>query len=110
MTRGRMLLLAQADRSPPLGPPPPCLDSRERAAWNEIVAACPDVLRATDAGVLVVAALQLTVHRELLAHGILDRSALRQLYRLLGTVFVPLAARRRLIFSESVAPSRSRRT
>lgn len=109
MTRGRMLLLAQADHSPPLGPPPRCLDARERAIWGEIVAACPDVLRATDVGVVTVAALQIALQQDLLAHGLLDRSALRQLYRLLGTLFVPVAARRRLIFSGSAPPSRSRR-
>jgi hypothetical protein len=98
--RGQRLLIAQADRSPALGPPPDHLGEAERWAWRDIVAACPDVLRSPDAAYLEMIARTLAAWRA----GSGDRDFLRLLYRMLGDLFVPLRARRRLLF-----PDRPRR-
>jgi len=107
-SRGRRLLRAQADRLPKLGAPEG-LPEPYLAAWAEIVAACPDVLRAVDAGVVACAAAQLTITRELLPYGFAARGEVTMCYRALGHLFVPMAARRLLIFGTTVRPSRSRR-
>jgi hypothetical protein len=43
------------------------------------------------------------------ADGVYDRTSIRLAYRMLGTLFVPMRARRRLLFGDHVRPSRSRR-
>lgn len=108
-TRGRRLLVAQADRNPPLDPPPEWMPAPAVQAWHDICAACPAVLRRPDSMYLSVVAMTLCEARRSVAAGALERERLRLVYRMLGDQFVPMAARRRLIFGASIAPSRSRR-
>lgn len=105
MSRGRALLIAQADRNRPLGDPPSGLTPAGLEAWRDLVAAQPaDVFRFPDS-------LMLWHVAELLGHwraGKLDRHIwTRTLYRWLGSMLLPMAARRRLLFPDA-PPSRSR--
>jgi hypothetical protein len=108
-TRGQLLLRAQGDRNPPLGDPSPRLNAATVGAWRAIAAVCPPVLRFCDSLVLEMAARHLVVWHHLRAEGVHDRSHLRTVYRTLGTLFAPMAARRSLLFGDSTPPSRSRR-
>lgn len=109
--RGQWLLLAQADRGPPLGEPPDWLSPSAAQAWRDIVAAAPPVLRQMDGLLLSHAALTLAHWHQGRAEGPnLDHEWRRRLYRTLGEFFVPMAARRRLLYGDAVPPTRSRRT
>jgi hypothetical protein len=77
--------------------------------WHEIVAACPDVLRRADTMMLEVVSFHVATHQRMHADGVYDRTSIRLAYRMLGTLFVPMRARRRLLFGDHVRPSRSRR-
>jgi hypothetical protein len=99
--RGQRLLIAQADRSPPLGPPPARLRADEVDAWHAIAAACPPVLRRYDEVMLELAARTLAFWRS--GHGY--RECLRLLLRMVGDFFMPMRARRRLLFPDR--PKRS---
>jgi len=97
--RGRLLLLAQRP-GPALGPPPKWLTPKEANAWRDVVAVAPDVLRASDEpGVALVAS---TLERW--RSGIREAGLLRLVYTMLGDCFIPMRARRQLLF-----PDRPRR-
>ena len=104
-----MLLQAQANREPPLGPPPDWMQADAVRAWHEIRESVPDVLRARDGLYLSIVAMTLAESRRRIAAGPLEREWLRLIYRMLGDELVPMAARRRLIFGDTAPPSRSRR-
>ena len=109
--RGRALLLAQ--RRPrfrgrtlkPLieGPPEP-LSAEEHQMWDAIIAAAPIRLAAVDAIMLAATAQQVVTWRHLRLHGLGSMEQLRFCYRCLGDFFVPMPARRELLF-----PDRPRR-
>lgn len=110
--RGQALLRAQADRNSPLGEPPEWVVAipGARQAWGDLVAAAPPVLRSPDEGALAMTAVALSRWRLARTGGApLDAEWLRLLYRMLGDFFVPIAARRRLLYGTSVPASRSRR-
>jgi hypothetical protein len=93
--RGQLLLVAQRP-GPPLGPPPKWLSAEEVQAWHDVVAAAPDVLRDIDD--LAVALVAHTLERW--RSGIREPELLRLAYRMLGDCFVPMRARRRLLFPD----------
>ncbi len=103
--RGRALLLAQRSLGlPPLGPPPDFLDADQVHTWHEIVAAAPNVFRVTDRRFVAMLAVELVRWRE----G--DRElSVRDMYRALGQCFVPMRARRRLLFPERVRTEKAPR-
>jgi hypothetical protein len=96
MPRGRRLLIAQRKAGGPLRPPPAWLPAGELQAWRDIVGAAPDVLRAPDFLYMRTLVFALAAWRS--TGG--DLSTVRLLYRMLGHGFVPMRARRRLIFPE----------
>jgi hypothetical protein len=98
--RGRALLRAQLRQGlPPLGAPPRFLrreGPEALRAWADIVAAAPDVIRSVDALRLAPLAIQLADWRA----GRRAALQVRLMYRELGVFFVPMRARRRLLFPD----------
>lgn len=99
--RGRLLqrrqLLNAQEKSEPLGPPPKHLSRKEKAAWRDIIAAAPpDIFRWMDDLGLGLAASTVERWRS----GIREPGLLLLAYRLLGDCFVPIRARRRLLFPD----------
>lgn len=92
-TRGRKVLLAQADRNAPIGAPPEHLTAAQAQAWRDIVAAAPAALRRPDEIALELAARSLAAWRA----GDRTNDLRKSIYRWLGDFFVPMAARRRLL-------------
>jgi hypothetical protein len=90
--RGRLLLIAQLPGKP-LGKPSAMLTSSMLDAWRDIVRAAPPVLRATDHGLMTVAATQLWAHRL----GARSFGQLRLMVRLLDDFFIDRCERRRLL-------------
>lgn len=93
--RGRLLLVAQRP-GPALEPPAGWLTSEEVQAWRDVVAAAPDVLRKSDGLGLALVASTLERWRS----GDREPGLLRLTYRMLGDCFVPMRARRRLMFPD----------
>ena len=81
----------------PLGEPVLPLSRDERRAWDDIVSACPDVLRAPDVIFVDMLARNLALWR---AGALIDPAWLRLMYRNLGRVFMPMSERRRLLFPD----------
>jgi hypothetical protein len=81
----------------PLGEPPLALNQRQRRAWDDVVAACPDVLRRSDAIYIDCLARLLADWRS----GDLSGPGWpRILYRMFGQAFMPMTERRRLLFPD----------
>lgn len=95
LSRGRRLLLAQR-KGPMLGRPPAHLTVEQRLAWRDIVVSCHDVLRKSDRFCVEIAAMLLAQWRADLR----SIQTLRLLYRVLGSLLIPMRSRRRLIFGE----------
>jgi hypothetical protein len=94
LNRGRTLLIAQRKRGrKPLGAAP-FLDKSQSQAWAHIVVACPDILSNSDRVFVELAAIMLSGWRS----GAQSMESLRLNYRILGKLFMPMAARRRLLF------------
>lgn len=107
--RGRRLLLAQADRGPPLGAPPAHLSADAAQAWYEILEAVPLQLSSSYGFSVDIASCALAGWRRVPAGSAIRVDFVRLMYRLLGEVYVPMAARRRLLYGNLARPSRSRR-
>ena len=101
MSRDAERRVAELDTLPPLGDPPAHLTDAARAIWFEIRSAAPDVLRASDVVIMEMTSEGIATARGLVAAG-LPRTAwietVRMAYRVLGDLFIPMAARRALIF------------
>lgn len=96
-SRGRMLLRAQRP-GPPVGDPPARLTIEQKRAWSDIAKTCPDVLRRSDS-------IWLELCAGALAHWRAGyRGNVRLMYRWLGQGFMPMRARRRLLFPERMKP------
>lgn len=94
--RGQLMLKARlaAASLPPLGVPPAHMNEAEIALWHEVVADVPVPLCHSDALALELLATTLRAHRLMGS----TRSEIRQIYRALGDYFIPMPARRRLLF------------
>jgi len=116
MNRGRAHLIAQR-RGPPLGPPPPRLSAEELRAWQDVVelvkTTAGDVLRRSDTCFVEMIAVTLAIWRQLTTEAAQQgvplaslgvRPNIRNLLRMLGRCFVPMPARRRLLFPERSRP------
>jgi hypothetical protein len=103
---GRGPLLLRAQRSGrPLDGPPDWLTPAAVQAWHDVIAAQPaDVFRDEDASTLG----HLSEALALWHAGRLTGDWTRALYRWLGTLLIPMANRRALLFP-TARPSRSRR-
>lgn len=102
--RGQKMLVAQADRNPPLGEPASWLTADAVEAWHEIAKVAVG-LRQPDEIFLATVAMELAVWRR----GYQSAVRARALYRALGKAFVPMAARRSLLFGANVPASKSNR-
>jgi len=112
MNRRRAMLDDALLSGESLPDPDPELTAAQLQSWREIVAACPDVLRATDRAIVLAAAGALVIWRR---HGELERIlgdaaaprliGVRETYRVFGVLFMPMRERRRLLF-----PDRPKRT
>lgn len=116
MNRGRAHLIAQLP-GPPLGPPPSRLSADQVRAWHDVcelvATTAGDVLRRSDTMLIEHIAVSLAIWRQLVSEAEQQgvslaslgvRPNIRRLLRALGRCFVPMPARRRLLFPESSRP------
>ena len=101
--RWRAMLLSQRQAArlklPPLGGPPDHLGSAAVAAWRDVVREIPLRPTGSDAISLELIAIMLAVWRS----GRHEREPVLALSRTLGDFFVPMAARRRLLFPDRIS-------
>lgn len=81
----------------PLAEPCLPLDANQRRAWDDIIAACPDVLGESDAVFMDACATTLSLWR---TGSLIDPTWPRELYRMFGHLFMPMHERRRLLFPD----------
>jgi hypothetical protein len=94
-----MLRIQRAHGLPPLDAPPKHLSAGAVQAWHDILAASPirDSFCFADEPLLGMCASELALTR---AGKRSDLESLRELYRQLGMLFVPMRDRRRLLFPD----------
>lgn len=109
MSRDDQKRAAELDPLPDLRDPPTHLTAAERALWFELRALAPDVLRECDGPCVELAVQVVAVVRGLIAAGVPRAEWMphaRFAYRCLGDVFMPMPARRELIFGGHARPGR----